>query len=99
MTHRSLRSLLVGGSLGVAAMHLVSRALGFVTTLVLAGLLGAAGYGTYAWAIACVAVLRIPAGAGRDWLLVREMARGARGAVLRDSTRAIVLASLVLICT
>jgi O-antigen/teichoic acid export membrane protein len=97
-TDRSLRSLLVGGSLGVAALHVASRALGVVTTLVLAALLGAAGYGTYAWAIACVAVLRIPAGAGRNWLLVREMARGPQRAVLRDSARAIAIASFVLVC-
>ena len=96
MTDRSLRSLLVGGSLGVAALQAAARALGFVTTLVLAALVGARGYGTYAWAIACVAVLRIPAGAGRDRLLVREVARGAPSAVLRDSARAIALASLVL---
>ena len=98
MTDRSLRSLLVGGSLGVAALQAAMRALGFVTTLVLAALLGAGGYGTYAWAMACVAVLRIPAGAGRDRLLVREVARGARSAVLRDSARAVAVASLVVTC-
>src|SRR4051812_50205704 len=66
------RTRLLKGSLGTAALNVTTRALGFATTLVLAALLGASGYGAYAWAIAAVAVLRVPLKLGRDRLLVRE---------------------------
>src|SRR4051794_23108987 len=92
---------LLKGSLGTAALHVTTRALGFATTLVLAALLGAAGYGAYAWAIAAVAVLRVPLKLGRDRLLVREVAaqtaRSQPGLVrglIGDSARAVVVASV-----
>jgi O-antigen/teichoic acid export membrane protein len=93
---------LLKGSLATAALHVATRALGFVTTLVVAALLGAAGYGAYAWAIAAVTVLRVPLTFGRDRLLVREVATyvahsqpGLARGVMADSARAVVVASLV----
>jgi O-antigen/teichoic acid export membrane protein len=92
---------LLRGSLGTAALHVTARALGFATTLVLAALLGAAGYGAYAWAVAVVAVLRVPLKLGRDRLLVREVAAhtarsepGLVRGVIADSARAVVLGSV-----
>jgi O-antigen/teichoic acid export membrane protein len=92
---------LLKGSLGTAALHVTTRALGFATTLVLAALLGASGYGAYAWAIAVVAVLRVPLKLGRDRLLVREVAAhtarsqpGLVRGVIGDSARAVLVGSV-----
>src|SRR4051812_28843690 len=92
---------LLKGSLGTAALNVTTRALGFATTLVLAALLGASGYGAYAWAVAAVAVLRVPLKLGRDRLLVREVAAqtaraepGLVRGVIGDSARVVVVASV-----
>lgn len=92
---------LLKGSVATAALHVATRGLGFATTLVLAALLGARGYGAYAWAIAAIAVLRVPFTLGRDRLLVRQVAAYlaraqpalARG-VMEDSARVVAAASL-----
>lgn len=102
---RGLRSLLVGGTLGTAALQVAARALGFAATLVLAALMGASGYGAYAWVVAWMAVLAVPATLGRDRLLVREVAAHAarrewallRG-VLVDSRRRVVVCALLVAC-
>jgi O-antigen/teichoic acid export membrane protein len=92
---------LLKGSLGTAALHVTTRALGFATTLVLAAILGAVGYGAYAWAIAVVTVLRVPLKLGRDRLLVREVAAhtarsqpGFVRGVIGDSARVVVAGSV-----
>jgi O-antigen/teichoic acid export membrane protein len=92
---------LLRGSLGTAALTVTTRALGFATTLVLAALLGVSGYGAYAWAIAVVAVLRLPLKLGRDRLLVREVAAhtarsqpGLVRGVIGNSGRAVVVGSV-----
>lgn len=100
MTAASARSVLVGGTAGSAAILVAGRGLGLVTTLALAVLLGAEGYGAYAWALAWLAILRVPAALGRDRLLVREVAAYAAGerwglmrGLLSDSARAVLVAS------
>jgi len=50
--------------------------LAFVTTVLLARLLGAEGYGMYAYALALVTLLAMPAHAGLPNLVLRETARG-----------------------
>jgi O-antigen/teichoic acid export membrane protein len=59
-----------------AAVALMVRAggmtLAFVTSILLARELGAAGFGTYSWAFAWATALAIPAALGADQLLVRE---------------------------
>jgi O-antigen/teichoic acid export membrane protein len=61
-----------------AAMTLALRAafvgLEFLCGLSLARVFGAASYGVYAFVISCVALLGIPAAAGFDRLLIRELA-------------------------
>ena len=49
-------------------------ALAAIAAVVLGRELGAAGYGTYAWAFAWVAALAVPAALGADQLLVRDAA-------------------------
>jgi O-antigen/teichoic acid export membrane protein len=53
---------------------------GFFTAVLLARMLGAEGYGIYAYAFAVVTLLAIPAQAGLPQLVVRETARGMAGA-------------------
>jgi O-antigen/teichoic acid export membrane protein len=95
------RSQLLGSSLATAGLQVGARALGFVTALMLAAVLGAAGYGAYAWAIALVTVIRVPLTLGRDRLLVRQLAAhvarsewGAARGVVTSSTWAVVGASV-----
>jgi len=99
---QGLRSLLVGGTLGVALLQVTLAGFGFLTAVVLASLIGASGYGEYAWAVAWVTVLRIPALLGRDRLLVRSVAAyyaradwGLLRGLLRRSTFVVVAASLL----
>jgi O-antigen/teichoic acid export membrane protein len=99
---QGLRSLLVGGTLGVAVLQVTLAGFGFLTAVVLASLIGASGYGEYAWALAWVTVLRIPALLGRDRLLVRDVAAyyarrewGLLRGLLRRSTWVVVAASLL----
>src|SRR3954468_21845492 len=92
---------LLKGSLGTAALNVTTRALGFAATLVLAALLGASGYGAYAWAIAAGAGLGVPLKLGRDRLLGSEGAAptarpepGLVRGVIGDSARTVVVASV-----
>jgi O-antigen/teichoic acid export membrane protein len=65
---------LLSGTVGTALLQGTARGLGFVSTLILASVMGAAGYGAYAWVIAWVFILRIPVSLGQDRLLVRQVA-------------------------
>jgi O-antigen/teichoic acid export membrane protein len=82
-------------------VQVAARALGLGITLALAAVLGAVGYGAYAWAVALVALLRVGVTLGRDRLVVREVAAGAARArwtmvrgVVRDSLRLVLAVSL-----
>ena len=73
----------------------------FVAVLLLARILGATRYGVYAYVMAWIGVLAVPAAAGFDRLLVREVAiRQARSewpeikGLLRFSTSAVMLTAL-----
>ena len=58
------------------ALKAANTGLGFLTTVLLARLLGAEGYGIYAYAYALVMLLAMPAQSGLPNLIVRETARG-----------------------
>jgi len=58
------------------ALKAANTGLGFLTTVLLARMLGAEGYGIYAYAYALVMLLAMPAQAGLPNLIVRETARG-----------------------
>ena len=68
------RGFLVRGIGATALVNGCSAGLALVTTAFLARELGVSGYGTYAWALAWVYTLRIPALAGTDRLVTREIA-------------------------
>lgn len=59
---------------GSLALRSASLGLGFICHLLLTRLLGARGYGSYAYALACVTALSVPATLGLERLLVREVA-------------------------
>lgn len=58
------------------ALKIASTGLSFLVTVALARLLGAEGYGIYAYAYALVTLLAMPAHSGLPDLIVRETARG-----------------------
>ncbi|MBW2740322.1 MAG: flippase [Deltaproteobacteria bacterium] len=69
-----LRSLMVMGVSGTFALKITYTALAFLTGIVLARLLGAKGYGTYAYAISWITLLGVPAGLGLHQVVVRNVA-------------------------
>lgn len=70
----SLRDYLIRGAGGSFALKLVATALGFIVSILLARLLGAVGYGTYAYAIALVSLSSVPATLGLPNLIIRYIA-------------------------
>ncbi len=80
-TRHSLRDYLIRGAGGSFALKLVATALGFILSIVLARLLGAAGYGTYAYAMALVSLLSVPAKLGLPSLIIRHIAAYQRRSV------------------
>ena len=71
----TIRSLLLRGALGTGALGIVHRGLGLITAILLARLLGAEGYGFYAFPLGVVGVLAVPAQLGLPSLVTREIAR------------------------
>ncbi len=61
---------------GTLALKVGSAGLEFFSAVLLARLLGARGYGVYAYALSLVTLLAVPAHAGLPNLVVRETARG-----------------------
>jgi O-antigen/teichoic acid export membrane protein len=68
------------GAVGTLGIKVVNMALVYATTLLLARLLDAAGYGAYAFALAWAQLLIIPALLGMETLAMREVARGTSAA-------------------
>ena len=69
-----LRSRFVRGATGTFGLNVAFNGLLFAISLMLARLLGVAGYGVYAYALAWIMVLSIPAELGLSGLLVRNVA-------------------------
>ncbi|HEX7710265.1 MAG TPA: flippase [Sphingomonadaceae bacterium] len=75
-----LAAHLIRGSVGTAALGFASKGLSLISGIILGRSLGSAGYGYYAFAIAAVGFISIPAQLGLPPLIVREVAVGhARG--------------------
>lgn len=62
------------GALWTLLMRVVSTGLGFLTSVLLARLLGLSGYGVYTFVFAWMNLLAIPTALGMDKLMVREVA-------------------------
>jgi ABC-type sugar transport system permease subunit len=84
-----LRSRLAREAFWTVVLKSANTLLGFVTTVLLARLLGAEGYGIYAYALALVSLLAMPAHAGLPNLVLRETARGMAEACPDDPVRAV----------
>lgn len=92
--------LSAGGSL---ALRIIAAGLGFLIMLILARVLGAKDYGVYAYAMAWIGVLGVPATLGFPQMIVRNVAvyqeRGEwalLAGLLRLTTRIVVSVSFVL---
>jgi len=73
LTGRTTKARLIRGTGGTFVLRLTNMALKFVTSLVLARLLGAGHYGVFNFAQAWILLLIIPATAGFDRLLIRDL--------------------------
>jgi O-antigen/teichoic acid export membrane protein len=71
---RLLASSLARGTFGTFGLKVASIGLTALTVVLLARLLGAAGYGAYTYAMAWITLLNVPAILGMDTLLVRNIA-------------------------
>lgn len=83
-------------AMGVGMINLAERAIGIVLGILLARWLGAEGYGTYAFVMAWVVILNIPAQFGLPDLLMRDLAM-ARSEHVQTSFRALLQRSVRLI--
>jgi O-antigen/teichoic acid export membrane protein len=73
---RLLTSQIGRETLGSMSLKLVSVGLTFITTVLLARLLGPSDYGIYAFVYATISLLSVPSEFGLPTLVVRETARG-----------------------
>ncbi len=96
-----LKTHFARGSTGTLGLRIMTAGLAFLISVFLARLLGAIGYGAYAYAIGWVRLLVVPAILGLDKLLIREMAAchvqsdwGRMRGLLRRSNQAILTASI-----
>ena len=97
----SLRRRLTQNAAGSFGLRIASVGLAFITSVLLARLFGPEGYGVYAYALAWILVLQIPAGLGMKSLLVREVASyharsewGLMSGLLRWANRAVFVVSI-----
>ncbi|OGL42966.1 MAG: hypothetical protein A2042_03140 [Candidatus Schekmanbacteria bacterium GWA2_38_11] len=69
----TLKGRLAKGAAGTFALKLIAAGLAFIISVLLARLLGVSGYGIYAYAIAWVNFLVVPAAVGLEKLLIRDI--------------------------
>ncbi len=96
-----LKGRLARSASGSFGLKIASAGLSFIIGLLLARLLGTAGYGTYAYAMNWVGLLAVPGALGLDRLLVREVAAYETNAewclmrgILRWSNQTVLIVSL-----
>ena len=95
-----LKGRIARGAVDTFALRLFNAGMRFLISLALARMLGAAGFGAYSFALACVGVLSVPALLGLDGLIVREVANYHAGTqwrllngLLRRANQVTLLAS------
>lgn len=69
-----LRARLVRGTVGSFALKIANTFLNLATGILLARLLGAEGYGVYAFAIALITILTVPSQFGLPTIVIRQVA-------------------------
>ncbi|HAX85309.1 MAG TPA: flippase [Cyanobacteria bacterium UBA11370] len=97
------RSRIIKSVAGTSGLNLTATGLAFVVSIPMTRLLGAEGYGIYAYAISWIFILNIPATLGLDGLIIREVAasqsRQAWGLIqglLRWSNQVVLLTSVTI---
>ena len=95
---------LVKGTSGAFSLNVATNVILFITSIVLARLLGTSGYGTYMYALTWALVLSIPAGMGLPRILVRNVAAyhtksswGLISGLIRWSNQLVLLSSLSIV--
>lgn len=102
MVPKTLRGHLKKGSVGVFALRIFSLGLSLIIATLFARLLGAKGYGTYAYTMAWINLIVIPANLGLPAILTREIAAkstsswGTIKGLFRWSTTTVMIISSVL---
>lgn len=96
-----MRAVLVRGASGTFVLKIFAAGLGFLASLLLARLLGAAGYGAYAYAQSWLTLLAVLATLGLDTLLVRNIAAyrarsdwSLMSGLLRQANRTVLATSI-----
>ena len=97
----SLRAYLIQGASWSFALKIASSGIAFITTIILTRTLGAKGYGIYAYAMALVGLLTIPASLGLPQLVLRNVAIyharaewGLMRGLLRRANQVVILTSV-----
>ncbi|MBA2557735.1 MAG: oligosaccharide flippase family protein, partial [Chloroflexi bacterium] len=102
-TQSGLVRALLGGAAGGLALNVVNTGMTFLTTAVLARVLGVSGYGVFAFVVALGLVLAVPAVLGFDRLSTRDVAAyvarsswdSLRGLVLSANLAVVLTSSIV----
>ena len=99
----SLKSKLVKGAAGAFGLRLAYTGLTFLTSVLLARVLGPSGFGTYTYAVVWAYLLSVPATMGFDNFIVREIAVyetqsfwGLMKGILNWANKAVLIASVLL---
>lgn len=98
-----LRGQIARGAAGTFALRIAMIGLAFVSSIVLARMLGPSGYGTYAYVLAWLGLLIIPAKLGMGMIVSREAARlldrsewGLLNGLMQWSIKRVLVASISL---
>ncbi len=98
-----LRGQIARGAAGTFGLRIAMIGLAFASSIVLARILGPAGYGTYAYILAWLGVLSIPAKLGMGLIVSREVPRlvdqgdwGLLNGLMRWASKRVLAASVVL---
>jgi len=98
-----LRAYLIHGAAWSFALKIAATGIAFVISVILARVLGAGGYGTYAYAMALVGLLGVPATLGLPQLVLRNVAAyqtrsewGLMRGLLRQANQVVLLTAFVI---
>jgi len=98
-----LKNKLIKGAAGAFGLRLAYTALTFLTSVLLARVLGTSGFGTYTYAVVWAYLLSVPATMGFDNFIVREIAVyetqsfwGLMSGILKWANKAVLIASVLL---
>jgi len=74
MDSENLQTMIVKGATGTFTLNVGFQGLLFLTSIILARLLGSSGYGAYVYALSWIMLLSVPADLGLNRMLIRNVA-------------------------